>query len=73
MARTLKLYKLPDTPLTPGLRPLVRTDVPHVSADLPSRLLSMYWYAWLPAELCSAVLSMVACLHSWLLLCPHGA
>ena len=34
MARTLKLYKLPDTPLTPGLRPLVRTDVPHVSAGL---------------------------------------
>ena len=30
MARTIKLYKLPDEPLTPGLRPLVRTDVPQV-------------------------------------------
>ena len=30
MARTLKLYKLPEHPLTPGLRPLVRTDVPQV-------------------------------------------
>ncbi|RCN32643.1 Myristoyl-CoA:protein N-myristoyltransferase domain protein [Ancylostoma caninum] len=27
MARTIKLYKLPDTPVTPGLRPLEKKDI----------------------------------------------
>lgn len=31
MARTMKLYKLPDQPLTPGLRPMTRDDVPEAS------------------------------------------
>lgn len=30
MARTLKLYKLPDAPVTPGLRPMTAADVPQV-------------------------------------------
>lgn len=34
MARTIKLYKLPDVPATPGLRPMVEADVPQVTALL---------------------------------------
>lgn len=30
MARTLKLYKLPDQPVTPGLRQMQPKDVPQV-------------------------------------------
>jgi glycylpeptide N-tetradecanoyltransferase len=30
LARTLKLYKLPDQPQTLGLRPLTAQDVPQV-------------------------------------------
>ena len=30
LARTLKLFKLPDQPQTPGLRPLTSEDVPQV-------------------------------------------
>lgn len=30
MARTLKLYKLPDVPQTPGLRQMEGRDVPQV-------------------------------------------
>lgn len=37
MARTLKLYKLPDKPRTPGIRPLQKKDIPQVT-----RLLSTY-------------------------------
>ncbi|DBB08722.1 hypothetical protein WJX82_007365 [Trebouxia sp. C0006] len=37
MARTIKLYKLPDKPKTPGIRPLEKRDVPQVT-----RLLSTY-------------------------------
>lgn len=37
MARTIKLYKLPDAPLTPGIRPMEKRDVPAVT-----RLLSNY-------------------------------
>ncbi|KAL0041757.1 hypothetical protein WJX79_003570 [Trebouxia sp. C0005] len=37
MARTIKLYKLPDMPRTPGIRPLEKRDVPQVT-----RLLSTY-------------------------------
>ena len=31
MARTIKLYKLPDKPRTPGIRPLEKRDVPQAS------------------------------------------
>ena len=31
MARTLKLYKLPDEPLTPGIRALERRDIAQAS------------------------------------------
>jgi len=31
MARTIKLYKLPDDPATPGLRPMELRDVPQVT------------------------------------------
>ena len=34
MARTIKLYKLPATPVTPGLRPMLRSDAPAVAALL---------------------------------------
>mmetsp|Transcript_16098 Transcript_16098/g.34830 ORF Transcript_16098/g.34830 Transcript_16098/m.34830 type:complete len:429 (-) Transcript_16098:795-2081(-) len=34
MARTIKLYKLPDQPATPGLRSLEPRDVPQVTAML---------------------------------------
>ncbi|KAJ9506300.1 N-myristoyl transferase [Haematococcus lacustris] len=34
LARTIKLYKLPDTPATPGIRPLALPDVPQVTALL---------------------------------------
>lgn len=34
MARTIKLYQLPDTPLTPGVRPMEGHDVPQVTALL---------------------------------------
>ncbi|KAK9815469.1 hypothetical protein WJX72_004194 [[Myrmecia] bisecta] len=37
MARTLKLYKLPTEPQTPGIRPLQKRDVPQVT-----RLLTQY-------------------------------
>ena len=30
MARTLKLYKLPDKPKTPGIRLLEKKDIPQV-------------------------------------------
>ena len=30
MARTLKLYKLPEQTQTPGLRPLTKADIPQV-------------------------------------------
>lgn len=30
MARTLKLFKLPETTQTPGLRPLTKADIPQV-------------------------------------------
>lgn len=30
MARTIKLYKQPDQPATPGLRPMEDRDVPQV-------------------------------------------
>ncbi len=33
MARTIKLYKLPDKPKTPGIRPLEKRDVPQVCAS----------------------------------------
>lgn len=38
MARTLKLYKLPDVPQTPGLRQMEGRDVPQVTALLASYL-----------------------------------
>ena len=31
MARTLKLYKLPDKPKTPGIRALEKKDIPQAS------------------------------------------
>jgi glycylpeptide N-tetradecanoyltransferase len=31
LPRTMKLYKLPEQPLTAGLRPLTKADVPQVS------------------------------------------
>lgn len=34
LARTIKLYKLPDTPQTPGLRVMEDKDVPGVTAML---------------------------------------
>jgi glycylpeptide N-tetradecanoyltransferase len=34
MARTIKLYKLPDLPVTPGIRPLEPKDVPQVTVML---------------------------------------
>jgi glycylpeptide N-tetradecanoyltransferase len=34
MARTIKLYKLPSTPTTPGLRPMTAADAPAVAALL---------------------------------------
>lgn len=38
MARTLKLYKLPDRPLTPGVRPMQSVDVPSVTKLLQEYL-----------------------------------
>ena len=35
LARTLKLFKLPEEPQTPGLRPLTKQDVPQVLPPLP--------------------------------------
>ena len=34
MARTIKLYKLPAAPATPGLRPMTAADAPAVAALL---------------------------------------
>jgi glycylpeptide N-tetradecanoyltransferase len=31
MARTIRLYKLPAQPVTPGLRPMTAADVPAVT------------------------------------------
>lgn len=31
MARTIRLYKLPPQPATPGLRPMTAADVPAVT------------------------------------------
>ena len=33
LARTLKLFKLPEQPQTPGLRPLTPQDVPQVCSS----------------------------------------
>ncbi|GAX73599.1 hypothetical protein CEUSTIGMA_g1050.t1 [Chlamydomonas eustigma] len=41
MARTIKLYKLPDEPLTPGLRPIKQEDVPQVT-DLLNKYLAKF-------------------------------
>ncbi|KAL4553554.1 hypothetical protein Ndes2526B_g03394 [Nannochloris sp. 'desiccata'] len=38
MARTIKLYKLPEKPLTPGLRPMEPRDVPAVTSILKKYL-----------------------------------
>ncbi|CAB3402104.1 unnamed protein product [Caenorhabditis bovis] len=38
MARTIKLYKLPDEPMTPGLRKMVESDVPIVCKILAKSL-----------------------------------
>ncbi|MFT7799095.1 glycylpeptide N-tetradecanoyltransferase 1-like [Arapaima gigas] len=38
MQRTMKLYRLPETPKTPGLRPMTRQDVPVVHALLQQYL-----------------------------------
>ncbi|KAI8492077.1 glycylpeptide N-tetradecanoyltransferase [Branchiostoma belcheri] len=38
MQRTIKLYKLPDEPKTPGLRPMVKSDIPQVHALLSEHL-----------------------------------
>jgi glycylpeptide N-tetradecanoyltransferase len=38
MARTLKLFKLPDEPLIPGLRPLEKRDVPSACKLLANYL-----------------------------------
>ncbi|CAL5224452.1 g7141 [Coccomyxa viridis] len=41
LARTLKLFKLPEEPQTPGLRPLTKQDVPQVT-ELLREYLSTY-------------------------------
>jgi hypothetical protein len=38
MARTIKFYKLPEEPLTPGLRPMEPKDVPQVRSLLNTYL-----------------------------------
>ena len=38
MARTIKLFKLPAEPATPGLRPMKASDAPAVAALLNSYL-----------------------------------
>ena len=38
MARTIKFYKLPEEPLTPGLRPMETRDIPQVQKLLNSYL-----------------------------------
>ena len=38
MARTIRLYRLPAEPSTPGLRPMVASDVPEVTRLLNSYL-----------------------------------
>eukprot|EP00243_Klebsormidium_subtile_P004122 TRINITY_DN17904_c0_g1_i1.p1 TRINITY_DN17904_c0_g1~~TRINITY_DN17904_c0_g1_i1.p1 ORF type:complete len:192 (-),score=80.11 TRINITY_DN17904_c0_g1_i1:146-682(-) len=38
MARTIKLYKLPEQPLSPGIRPMLPADVPAVTALLTTYL-----------------------------------
>ena len=38
LARTIKLYKLPSTPATPGLRPMRESDAPAVAALLNAYL-----------------------------------
>lgn len=38
LARTIKLYKLPSTPATPGLRPMRASDAPAVAQLLNSYL-----------------------------------
>lgn len=44
MARTLKLFKLPETTQTPGLRPLTKADIPQVT-ELLREYLSSYQLA----------------------------
>jgi glycylpeptide N-tetradecanoyltransferase len=38
MARTIKLYKLPEAPLSPAIRPMLPGDVPHVTTLLTNYL-----------------------------------
>ena len=33
MARTIKLFKLPAEPVTPGLRPMEQRDIPQARLD----------------------------------------
>lgn len=40
MARLIKLYKLPEEPLTPGIRPLTKKDIPQVTATNVSTVLT---------------------------------
>lgn len=50
MARTIKLYKLPDMPRTPGIRPLEKRDVPQVCASPYKQAGSAH--AWRVASFC---------------------
>lgn len=54
MARTVKLYKLDEKPATPGLRPMVKADVPEVSA--PPKLLQMLLDGFIVGNECDCTL-----------------
>jgi len=57
MARTIKLYKLPDKPKTPGIRPLEKRDVPQVCVSQYMQAVGAH--AWRVASFCSQLVAIV--------------
>ena len=71
MARTIKLYKLPDKPKTPGIRPLEKRDVPQVCA--PPYKQSGAAHAWSITSFCYCCIGTGCSFVQAATVCPASA